>query len=335
MNTPLLQVKHLNVIYRTFEGVLHAVNGIDLDLEAGGTLGLVGESGAGKTTTALSVMRLVPVPPGEIVSGSVLFEGKDLMSLPEREMMRIRGNRISMIFQDPMTSLNPVLPVGLQISEALEAHQKLGKQEAMKKAGEMLEKVQIPAQRLQEYPHEFSGGMRQRVVIAMALACNPHLIIADEPTTALDVTIQIQVLELMKELRNEFGTAMIMITHDLGVVGEVCDRVAVMYAGEIIEDGSIGQIFDHPMHPYTVGLFRCIPDIEEPTSVIHPIRGLMPDPLAVAQGCCFEPRCPEAMPRCAITRPGCVMADGHRVFCHLYADGKRAFAHGKEVAANV
>ena len=335
MNTPLLQVRNLSVVYRTFEGVLRAVNGIDLDLEAGRTLGLVGESGAGKTTTALSVMRLVPTPPGEIVSGSATFEGRDLMTLPEREMMRIRGNRISMIFQDPMTSLNPVLPVGLQISEALEAHQKLGKAEAARKAGQMLEKVQIPAQRLQEYPHEFSGGMRQRVVIAMALACNPRLIIADEPTTALDVTIQIQVLELMKELRNEFGTSMIMITHDLGVVGEVCDRVAVMYAGEIVEDGDIAQIFDQPMHPYTVGLFKCIPNIEEPASTIHPIRGMMPDPLVPMPGCCFEPRCPEATARCATERPGGALVDGRRIRCHLYADGKRAFAHGRETVPHV
>ena len=321
MNGPLLEVADLNVIYKTYEGTVAAVNGVEFSLEAGRTLGLVGESGAGKTTTALSIMGLVPSPPGIITSGSVNFAGKNLLSLSEKEMKKIRGNHISMIFQDPMTSLNPVVTVGVQISEALVAHQNLSEAEAEKKAMEMLEKVQIPGQRYREYPHEFSGGMRQRVVIAMALACNPGLIIADEPTTALDVTIQAQVLELMRSLKEEFSTAMIMITHDLGVVGEVCDHVAVMYAGRIVETGSLEQIFGNARHPYTLGLFRCIPDIEEETSKIRPIEGLMPDPLDLPSGCPFHPRCPQCMDVCRTVVPGVLDDGGHRVMCHLYGKG--------------
>jgi peptide/nickel transport system ATP-binding protein len=326
MNGPLLEVADLNVIYKTYEGTVAAVNGVEFSLEAGRTLGLVGESGAGKTTTALSIMGLVPSPPGIITSGSVNFAGKNLLSLSEKEMNKIRGNHISMIFQDPMTSLNPVVTVGVQISEALVAHQNLSEAEAEKKAMEMLEKVQIPGQRYREYPHEFSGGMRQRVVIAMALACNPGLIIADEPTTALDVTIQAQVLELMRSLKEEFSTAMIMITHDLGVVGEVCDHVAVMYAGRIVETGSLEQIFGNARHPYTLGLFRCIPDIEEETSKIRPIEGLMPDPLDLPSGCPFHPRCPQCMDLCRTVVPGVLDDGGHRVMCHLYGKGGAAHA---------
>ena len=326
MNGPLLEVADLNVIYKTYEGTVAAVNGVEFSLEAGRTLGLVGESGAGKTTTALSIMGLVPSPPGIITSGSVNFAGKNLLSFSEKEMKKIRGNHISMIFQDPMTSLNPVVTVGVQISEALVAHQNLSEAEAEKKAMEMLEKVQIPGQRYREYPHEFSGGMRQRVVIAMALACNPGLIIADEPTTALDVTIQAQVLDLMRSLKEEFSTAMIMITHDLGVVGEVCDHVAVMYAGRIVETGSLEQIFGNARHPYTLGLFRCIPDIEEETSKIRPIEGLMPDPLDLPSGCPFHPRCPQCMDLCRTVVPGVLDDGGHRVMCHLY--GKGGAVHG-------
>ena len=326
MNGPLLEVADLNVIYKTYEGTVAAVNGVEFSLEAGRTLGLVGESGAGKTTTALSIMGLVPSPPGIITSGSVNFAGKNLLSFSEKEMKKIRGNHISMIFQDPMTSLNPVVTVGVQISEALVAHQNLSEAEAEKKAMEMLEKVQIPGQRYREYPHEFSGGMRQRVVIAMALACNPGLIIADEPTTALDVTIQAQVLELMRSLKEEFSTAMIMITHDLGVVGEVCDHVAVMYAGRIVETGSLEQIFGNARHPYTLGLFRCIPDIEEETSKIRPIEGLMPDPLDLPSGCPFHPRCPQCMDLCRTVVPGVLDDGGHRVMCHLYGKGGAAHA---------
>lgn len=317
----LLEVSDLNVEYRTYEGTVAAVNGLGFSLAPGRTLGLVGESGAGKTTTALAIMGLVPSPPGVITSGEINFAGQNLLSLPEREMKKIRGNSISMIFQDPMTSLNPVVTVGLQISEAIAAHQNLTNQEAENKAREMLEKVQIPGQRYREYPHEFSGGMRQRVVIAMALACNPALIIADEPTTALDVTIQAQVLELMRSLKEEFSTAMIMITHDLGVVGEVCDHVAVMYGGRIVETASLEQIFEGPRHPYTRGLFRCIPDIEEETSEIKPIEGLMPDPLDLPSGCPFHPRCPERMEVCSRLVPPVADDGGHRVMCHLYAKG--------------
>ena len=317
----LLSVNDLCVKYKTFEGIVHAVNGVSFEIPEKGTLGLVGESGAGKTTTALSLMRLIPVPPGIVERGVIKFGGHDLQSISEEEMKKIRGNQMSMIFQDPMTSLNPVLTVGLQISEAIVAHQNLGERDALKKAQEMLEKVQIPAIRHKEYPHEFSGGMRQRVGIAMALACNPRLIIADEPTTALDVTIQAQVIELMRNLRDEFSTAMMLITHDLGVVGEVCDRVAVMYAGEIVEEGSIEQVFDRPLHPYTVGLFKCIPDIEEDSSVIQPIKGLMPDPFDLPQGCCFHPRCPECMEICRTQKPVRFEKEGHSTICHLYAKG--------------
>ena len=321
MNGPLLEVSDLSVVYRTYEGTVAAVNGLGFSLHRGRTLGLVGESGAGKTTTALSIMGLVPSPPGVVESGRIIFDGQDLLRLPEREMKRIRGNRISMIFQDPMTSLNPVLTVGLQISEALAAHQDLTEAEAERRAAEMLERVQIPAARYREYPHEFSGGMRQRVVIAMALACNPSLIIADEPTTALDVTIQAQVLELMKSLKEEFATSMIMITHDLGVVGEVCDNVAVMYAGRIVETGSLEQVFSDALHPYTRGLFRCIPDIEEESSVIRPIEGLMPEPLDLPSGCAFHTRCPQCMEICRSRVPEAIERDGHGVMCHLFSEG--------------
>lgn len=317
----LLNVKDLRVKYRTFEGVVHAVNGVSFEIGERETLGLVGESGAGKTTTALSLMRLIPSPPGIVEGGEIVFGGSALHSLSEDEMKRVRGDQISMIFQDPMTSLNPVLTVGLQIAEVIAAHQRVGSSEAMKRAEALMEKVQIPAARSREYPHEFSGGMRQRIGIAMALACSPRLIIADEPTTALDVTVQAQVIELIRELRDEMSTAMMLITHDLGVVGEVCDHVAVMYAGEIVEKGELEKIFDHPMHPYTRGLFRCIPDIEEENSVIRPILGLMPDPFNLPSGCRFHPRCPDCLDVCRTVPPPLRERDGHSVLCHLYAEG--------------
>lgn len=322
----LLDIQDLTIHYITESGNVHAVENLNLTLEHGENLGFVGETGAGKTTTALGIMGLVPNPPGKVMGGKILFEGEDLLKKSERQMRDIRGGKIAMIFQDPMTSLNPVVTVGIQISEALVAHQNLSEAEAEKKAMEMLEKVQIPGQRYREYPHEFSGGMRQRVVIAMALACNPGLIIADEPTTALDVTIQAQVLDLMRSLKEEFSTAMIMITHDLGVVGEVCDHVAVMYAGRIVETGSLEQIFGNARHPYTLGLFRCIPDIEEETSKIRPIEGLMPDPLDLPSGCPFHPRCPQCMDVCRTVVPGVLDDGGHRVMCHLYGKGGAAHA---------
>lgn len=324
----LLCIRDLETTFLTDRGPARAVDGLSLDVGRGQTVAVVGESGCGKTMLALSVLRLVPAPAGRITGGRVLFDGTDLLALPEAAMRSIRGNRISMIFQEPMTSLNPVLRVGEQIAEAVRLHRGLRAKEAREAAVEMLRLVGIPGpgERAQAYPHELSGGMRQRVVIAMALACNPGLIIADEPTTALDVTIQAQVLDLMRSLKEEFSTAMVMITHDLGVVGEVCDHVAVMYAGRIVEAGSLEQIFGNARHPYTLGLFRCIPDIEEETSKIRPIEGLMPDPLDLPSGCPFHPRCPECMDVCRTVVPGVLDEDGHRVMCHLYGKGGAAHA---------
>ena len=259
----ILDIKDLVIHYETDDGVVEAVNGIDIQLEHGKTLGLVGETGSGKTTTALSILRLVPDPPGVIKNGSIFLDGKDILNMPQKELEAIRGNTVSMIFQDPMTSLNPVLTVGDQIAEVIKLHDKISEKEAEQKAGDMLEVVGIPRERFGEYPHQFSGGMKQRVVIAMALACNPKLLLADEPTTALDVTIQAQVLETMKDLRKKFGSAMIMITHDLGIIAEVCDEVSVVYAGQIVEHGTLEDIFNHTMHPYTEGLFGSLPNIED------------------------------------------------------------------------
>lgn len=315
----LLNIEDLAIHYITEDGTVNAVNGIDIKLNKGETLGLVGETGAGKTTTALGIMRLVPNPPGKIMSGKIEFEGKDLLSVTEEEMRMTRGNKISMIFQDPMTSLNPVMTVGEQISEVIEIHQDLNKQDAMKKAEEMLELVGIPGARVNDYPHQFSGGMKQRVVIAIALACNPQLLIADEPTTALDVTIQAQVLDLMNNLKKEFNTAMILITHDLGVVSEVCDKVAIMYAGEIIETASLEQLFENPRHPYTLGLFGSIPNLEEETDRLKPIKGLMPDPTNLPTGCKFHPRCPYRADICSKQEPkGTEIENGHKVKCLIY-----------------
>lgn len=319
MDNNILEINNLVVHYITDEGVVEAVNGLDIDLKKGETLGLVGETGAGKTTTALSILRLVPNPPGKIIDGEIYFNGTNLLDISEEEMRSIRGNQISMIFQDPMTSLNPVMTVGEQIAEGIQIHQKLSQDESMEKAIEMLELVGIPKERSIEYPHQFSGGMKQRVVIAIALACNPSLLIADEPTTALDVTIQAQVLELMKKLKEEFNTAMILITHDLGIVAETCDKVAVMYAGEIVEFASLEQLFEEPKHPYTIGLFGSIPNMEENVKRLKPIKGLMPDPTNLPSGCKFHPRCPYAQQICREQSPTSKdIGENHKVKCLIY-----------------
>ena len=318
----LLEIKNLSVRYVTVDGAVHAVEDLSLTLEPGQTLGLVGETGAGKTTTVKTVMGILPVPPAKVTSGEILFEGRDLLHTPEREMRRIRGKQISMIFQDPMTSLNPVITVGRQIEEAIRLHNPVSRAEATERAHKMLELVGIKAERADDYPHQFSGGMKQRVVIAMALACGPKLLIADEPTTALDVTIQAQVLELMKRLKRELNTSMIMITHDLGIVAEICDRVAIMYAGEIVESGTREHIFRNAQHPYTKGLFACIPNMMDEESELIPIPGMMPDPTDLPKGCRFMPRCAHACEKCACVPPTVETEPGHRVKCVLFDKGE-------------
>ena len=319
----LLEIKDLEIRFNTDTGVVHAVNGVSLSVEEGETLGLVGETGAGKTTTALGVLGLIQCPPGEYVRGEVLYKGKDLRKTPEREMRQIRGAEISMIFQDPMTALNPVMTVGEQIAEAIRLHEDCTAAEAEKKMIAMLEKVRIPAGRADDYPHQFSGGMKQRVVIAMALSCNPNLIIADEPTTALDVTIQAQVLDMIGRLRKESGTSMLLITHDLGVVAESCQKAAIMYAGQIVESGTVEDIFDRTAHPYTQGLFNSIPSLDKKLERLRPIRGQMPDPTRLPAGCKFAPRCPYADEQCVKEKPGMVeLSPGH--FCRCHHAGKGA-----------
>ena len=315
----ILDIKDLVIHYETDDGTVEAVNGLDIQLEYGKTLGLVGETGSGKTTTALSILRLVPDPPGVIKNGSITLDGKDILNLPQKDLESIRGNLVSMIFQDPMTSLNPVLTVGEQIAEVIGLHENISEKEAADKAGQMLEVVGIPKERYGEYPHQFSGGMKQRVVIAMALACNPKLLIADEPTTALDVTIQAQVLETMQELREKFGSAMIMITHDLGIIAEVCDEVSVVYAGQIVEHGTLEDVFERTLHPYTEGLFGSLPNIEERRHRLQPIPGLMPDPTDLPKGCCFAPRCKYCTEACTKARPEMKwVSDTHYVRCSRY-----------------
>ncbi len=319
MSENVIEIENLWVEYKTMDGIVKAVNGLDLSVKRGQTLGLVGETGAGKTTTGLSILRLVQEPQGKIISGTIRFGGKNLLDLREEEMESIRVSQMSMIFQDPMTSLNPVLIVEEQISEVILRHQKLSTDEALEKAREMLEMVGIPRERGREYPHQFSGGMKQRVVIAIALACNPQFLIADEPTTALDVTIQAQVLEMIKELRDTRGTSMLMITHDLGIVAEVCDEVSVIYAGHIIEHGTLEDIFDHDLHPYTQGLFDSLPNMKDRKAKLKPIPGLMPDPTDLPKGCAFSPRCPYATDKCREVKPERVYRnDNHYVECHLY-----------------
>jgi ABC-type dipeptide/oligopeptide/nickel transport system, ATPase component len=299
MSQPLLVVKNLETQFKTQDGIVKAVNNVSFHVDRGETLGIVGESGSGKSVTSLSIMRLIPNPPGRIVGGQIIFDGDNLLDYTEEEMRHIRGNRIAMIFQDPMTSLNPVLTIGRQIAESLELHMKLTPKEARNRAVELLQMVGIPgaARRLDDYPHQFSGGMRQRVMIAMALSCNPELLIADEPTTALDVTIQAQILELIQRLQHELGTAVIIITHDLGVVAGMADRVIVMYAGRVVEEGPTDEIFARPRMPYTIGLLRSIPRLdEEEGRTLTPIRGLPPDLINLPQICPFSPRCDYLIP---------------------------------------
>jgi len=291
---PLLDVRNLETQFKTQDGVVKAVNNVSFYVNRGETLGIVGESGSGKSVTSLSVMRLIPNPPGRITGGEVIFDGQDLLKMSEEEMRDLRGNRIAMIFQDPMTSLNPVLTIGQQITESLVLHLKLSQSEARSRAIELLNMVGIPsaAKRIDEYPHQFSGGMRQRVMIAMALACNPELLIADEPTTALDVTIQAQILELIKRLQDDLGMAVIVITHDMGVVAGMSDRVMVMYAGRVVEEGSTSDIFHNPRMPYTIGLLKSIPRLDDALDRrLEPIRGLPPDLITLPQICAFSPRC--------------------------------------------
>lgn len=317
----LLDIRGLRVEYHTDEDVVYAVNGLDLTIGKGESLGLVGETGAGKTTTALSVLRLIADPPGKIMGGEIWFEGEDMLQAKPARLREIRGSKISVIFQDPMTSLNPVYSVGDQIAEVIHQHEKCSKEEGRRKAGDMLEMVGIPRARYDEYPHQFSGGMKQRVVIAIALACNPKLLIADEPTTALDVTIQAQVLELMKQLIQEREMSMLLITHDLGVVAEVCDDVAVVYAGRIVEKGTADDVFNYMHHPYTEGLFDSLPNLKERGEMLEPIQGLMPDPSDLPPGCSFAPRCPYATERCSQSVPELKAvrgSDTHFVACHAY-----------------
>jgi len=317
----LLEVQDLSVVYKTDLETVHALNGTSFSIKKGKTLGLVGETGAGKTSLALAILRLLPKPVGQVTGGTVIFDGQDLSGLNEARMKDIRGNLISMIFQDPMTALNPIMRVGDQIAESLMLHndEKLSKAEIDKRVAEVLEMVSIPAFRKDEYPHQFSGGMKQRVVIAMALTCKPILLIADEPTTALDVTIQAQVLAMMAELKELLGTSMVLITHDLGVVAQICDDVAVMYAGEIIEYGSARDVFAKGLHhPYTEGLFGSLPNLTEKTTRLMAIDGFMPDPTNLPAGCSFCPRCPKALPICETQHPGDFMlGETHRLRCFL------------------
>ncbi|MBQ3318139.1 MAG: ABC transporter ATP-binding protein [Spirochaetales bacterium] len=317
----LLDIDHLTVNYELEDETVEAVRDVSFKVEKGKTLGLVGETGAGKTTTALAILNLIPDPPGVIKGGKIMLDGENVLEKSMKEMTHIRGKEVSMIFQDPMTSLNPVFTVGDQIAEALMIHENLDKGAAFKKAQEMLEIVGIPGERAHEYPHQFSGGMKQRVVIAIALACNPQLLIADEPTTALDVTIQAQVLDLMKELKKKYGMAMILITHDLGIIAETCDDVAVMYAGQIIERGSLEEIFNTARHPYTEGLFNSLPNIADRKERLKPIPGLMPDPTKLPKGCAFAPRCPYAKDSCIDKMPEEIHFGGtHYCRCSGYED---------------
>ncbi len=326
MDTPLLEVKDLQTYFYTERGIAKAVDRVSFSLSEGQALGIVGESGCGKTVTAQSIMRLIPSPPGEIVNGRILFEGVDLLSLSDEEMNAIRGNRISMIFQEPMTALNPVFRVGDQIVEVIVRHRKVRKQEALERTVELLRKVGIPSPevRIMDYPHQMSGGMRQRVMIAMAIACDPQLIIADEPTTALDVTIQAQILQLLQHLRESTRTSILLITHDLGVVAEITERVLVMYAGRILEEAGVKDLFDNPLHPYTQGLMQSIPGriVHKDKKRLDAIPGVVPSLLDLPAGCKFNTRCPHAFDRCFHDpEPGLLLPkNGHPVRCWLYEE---------------
>jgi oligopeptide/dipeptide ABC transporter ATP-binding protein len=323
----VLDIKKLKTYFFLDSGTVRAVDGVDIALDRNTTLGLVGESGCGKSVTAMSVMRLIQSPPGRIVEGEILFHhngGVDIATLDSRgsEMRNIRGGEIAMVFQEPMTSLNPLYTVGKQIAESVQLHQNVGPKQAMERALEMLYKVQMsdPEQRLHEYPHQLSGGMRQRVMIALALSCNPSILIADEPTTALDVTVQAQILDLMRELQDDFGSAIIMITHNLGVVSQMADYVAVMYLGKIVEYANVQTVFHHPVHPYTVGLLNSVPVFgRKGEKVLVPIEGMVPTPTEIIPGCAFAPRCPQATERCEREQPHLQEVEpGHRVACWTY-----------------
>ena len=314
----LLEVDDLKMYFHTEDGVVRAVDGVSYTLDRGETLGVVGESGSGKSVTAMTIMGLISMPPGKIEGGDVRYRGRSILEMTEEEMQHIRGNDIAMIFQDPMTSLNPVYKIGKQVGEGLRLHRGYSKQEALKRATELLDLVGIPEpeKRVNEYPHQFSGGMRQRVMIAMALACDPDILIADEPTTALDVTIQAQIIELMQEMQEKNGNAIIMITHDLGVVAQNCDSVAIIYAGEIVEYGTLSQVYENTLHPYTEGLFGSIPNLETNSRRLAAIDGMMPDPTMLPKGCKFADRCKYAEERCHVENPQLMeLEDGHKVRC--------------------
>jgi peptide/nickel transport system ATP-binding protein len=319
MTRKLLEIKDLHVEYKTDEANVYAINGLSLSLNEGETLGLVGETGAGKTTTALSILKLLPDKTGFIKGGSIILDDKKITALTDRDMELIRGETVSMIFQDPMTSLNPIIPVGKQIAEILVLHKEMTKKQISHRVDEIFTMVGLPSERKDEYPHQFSGGMRQRIGIAIALACEPKLLIADEPTTALDVTIQAQVLDLMEDLKRKLNTSMLLITHDLGIVAGTCDTVAIMYAGEVIEFGTVEDIFeDKNHHPYVGGLFGSIPDLKKVTKRLNPIYGLMPDPTVKIKGCKFYDRCTKRMDLCHDEHPSEYISGTHTIKCHLF-----------------
>ncbi|MCO7125789.1 ABC transporter ATP-binding protein [Sporolactobacillus shoreicorticis] len=319
MSEAILKVEGLKTSFFTDDGEVPAVDGIDFSVNEGEILGIVGESGCGKSVTSLSIMGLLPAPPGKIVGGHIYYKGEDISHAKESRMRKLRGNDIAMIFQEPMTSLNPVFTIGEQLMEAIRLHNHLSKKELIERSVELLKLVGLPraAELLDEYPHELSGGMRQRVMIAMAMSCNPKVLIADEPTTALDVTIQAQILDLMVKLNKETHTAIIMITHDLGVVAQMCNRVAVMYAGKIVEEGTVKDIFNHPEHPYTEGLIKSIPDLYGKKDSLYTIKGSVPKPGSITKGCLFAPRCEFVMDKCQVNRPE-LLGDGHKSRCFLH-----------------